>query len=148
MIYGKFYWCVIHVIDTTSNVLSCTDNVKKFDTLLHSSTTQERNLESSRIKEVGVKSFFPELRKEPDPSLRMILTNSILSESPKLITLGHPTIETAGIRKIAFLTATTANIYNRLRKGTEKDDRSEYTHNFETMSETTDYHNHIKNPEI
>ena len=27
------------VIDTTSNVLSCTDNVNKFDTIVHSSTT-------------------------------------------------------------------------------------------------------------
>ena len=34
------------VIDMTSNMLSCTDNVKKFDTIVHSSTTQERNLES------------------------------------------------------------------------------------------------------
>ena len=33
--------------DTTSNVMSCTDNVEKFDTLVHGSTTQERNLESS-----------------------------------------------------------------------------------------------------
>ena len=30
--------------DTTSNVLSCTDNVKKSDTFIHRSTTQERNL--------------------------------------------------------------------------------------------------------
>ena len=49
------------VIDTTSSVLIFTDNVEKFDTLVHSSTTQERNLESLRIKEVGVKSIFPEL---------------------------------------------------------------------------------------
>ena len=61
------------VIDTTSNVLSCTDNVEKFDTIVHSSTTQERNLESSRIKEVGVKSIFPEIGKEPDPSVRVNL---------------------------------------------------------------------------
>ena len=33
------------VIDTTSNVLSDADNVKKFDTHVQSSTTQERNLE-------------------------------------------------------------------------------------------------------
>ena len=54
------------VINTTSNVLSCMDNVKKFDTINHSSTTQERNLESSKIKEVGVKSVFPEHGKEPE----------------------------------------------------------------------------------
>ena len=51
------------VIDTTSNVLSCTDNFEKFDTIIHSSTSQESNLESSRIKEVGVKSIFPEIGK-------------------------------------------------------------------------------------
>ena len=28
------------------------------------------------------------------------------------------------------------------------DDRPWYTHNFETMTETTAYHNHIKNSEI
>ena len=55
--------------DTTSNVLSCTDNVKKFDTLFHNSTTQERNLELSQIKEVGVKSITPELLKEPESSV-------------------------------------------------------------------------------
>ena len=32
------------VIDTTSNVLSCADNVEKFDTLVHGSTTQERDM--------------------------------------------------------------------------------------------------------
>ena len=33
--------------DTTSNVLSCTDNIETFDTHVHGSATQERNLESS-----------------------------------------------------------------------------------------------------
>ena len=54
--------------DRTSNVLSCTNNIKKFETLVHGSTTQERNLESSCTEEVGVKSIFPELRKESESS--------------------------------------------------------------------------------
>ena len=33
--------------DTTSNVMSCTGNIEKFDTPVHGSRTQERNLESS-----------------------------------------------------------------------------------------------------
>ena len=49
---NKYIWSVINM---TSNVLSCTDNINKFDTIVHSSTTQERNLELSRIEEVGVK---------------------------------------------------------------------------------------------
>ena len=38
------------VINTTSNVLSDADNVEKFNTSVQRSTTQERNLESSRIE--------------------------------------------------------------------------------------------------
>ena len=104
--------------DTTSNVLICTNNVDKFNTLVHGSTTQERNLESSQIKEVGVKSIFPELGKEPDSSVRVNLANSVLRESPKFITLGHPTVETADIRNINFVTTTRAKNCNRLRRGT------------------------------
>ena len=47
------------VIDTTSHVLSCTENVEKFDTIVQSSTTQERNLELSRIEEESVKKYLP-----------------------------------------------------------------------------------------
>ena len=39
----------------TSNLLSCKDNTKKFDTHVHRYATQERNLDSSCIEEVGVK---------------------------------------------------------------------------------------------
>ena len=45
---NEYIWSII---DTTSNVLSCTENVEKLDTLVHSSPTQERNLESLRIEE-------------------------------------------------------------------------------------------------
>ena len=38
------------LIDTTSNVLSDADNVKKFDTHVQRSRTQEWNLELSRIE--------------------------------------------------------------------------------------------------
>ena len=75
--------------DTTSNVLSCTDNIEKFDTLVHGSTTQERNLESSCIEGLGVKSIFPELGKEFEPIVRVNLANSIGREIPKFNSLGH-----------------------------------------------------------
>ena len=94
--------------NTTSNVLSCTDNIEKFDTLVHGSTTQERNLESSCIEEVGVKSIFPELGKEFDSGIRVNLANYVLSESPKFISLGHLTAETVDIRNIDFATSNRA----------------------------------------
>ena len=134
--------------DTTSNVLSCTDNIEKLDTLVHGSTTQERDLELSCIKEVGMKSIFPELREDPDSSVQVNLANSILGESPKFISLGHPTVETADIRNIDFATSTRAKNLSGLRRSTKRDDRLRSTHSFETMSETIAYRNNIKNYEI
>ena len=78
----------------------------------------------------------------------MNLVNSVLSKSPKFINLGHPTVETADIRNIDFTASTRAKNLNGLRRGTERDDRLGHTHDFETMSETTAYRNHIKNYEI
>ena len=88
------------VIDTTSNVLSGTDNVEKFDTIVQQSTTQESNLESSRIEEESLKSIFPELGTKLDPSVRVNLANSVVRESPKFKSLGHPTLEKADIRNL------------------------------------------------
>ena len=50
---NNYIWIVI---DTTSNLLSCTDNVEKFDILVHSSTTQRRNLKLLWIKELSARN--------------------------------------------------------------------------------------------
>ena len=78
----------------------------------------------------------------------MNLANSVLSESPNFISLGHPTIKTVDIGNIDLATSTRAKSLIRLRRDTERDDRLVYTHDFETMSETTAYHNHINNSEL
>ena len=96
--------------DATSNVLSCTGNVEKLDTLVHSSTTQERNLVSLCIEEVCVKSIFPEIGKEFSSSVWVKLANSILNESPKFISLRHPTVETADIRNIDLTTSSSSPV--------------------------------------
>ena len=101
-----------------------------------------------QIKEVGVKIILLELGKEPDSSVRVNLSNTVLGKIPKFITLGHPTVETADIQNLGFIAATRAKNCNGLRRGTERDDRLGYTHDFETMSETAAYLNHIKNSEI
>ena len=74
--------------------------------------------------------------------------NSVLSQSPNFISLRHPTVKTADILNIDFATSTRAKKLNGLRRDTERDDRLRYTHDFETMSKTTTYLNHIKNSEI
>ena len=78
----------------------------------------------------------------------MNLAISVVRESPKFKRLGHPPMETADIRNLDYISATRPNNCNRFRKSTDRDDRLGYTHDFETMSETTAYRNHIKNSEI
>ena len=105
-------------------------------------------MESLCIEEVGVKSIFPELGKDSDPSVRVNLANSVLREIPKFKIHGHPTIETADIQNLDYISATRSKNCNGLRAGMERYDRLGYTHDCETMSETIAYHNHIKNSEI
>ena len=78
----------------------------------------------------------------------MNLENSVLCEIPKFITLGHTTIETVDKRNLDYISATRSKNCNGLRRGMKIDDRLRYTHDFETMSETTAYRNHIKTSEI
>ena len=73
------------------------------------------------------------------------LANPVLRKIPKFITLGHPTVAIADIRNLDFITTTIAMNCNGLRRGTERDDRLGYTHDFDTISKTTAYRNHIKN---
>ena len=116
------------VINTTSNLMSDTDNVEKFDTLVHSSTTQERNLESSRIEEMGMKSIFPELRKKFDSSVRVNLANPVLSKIPNFKRLGHTSIDTSDIGNLECINATRPKNCNGLRRSADRDDRLGYTH--------------------
>ena len=83
-----------------------------------------------------------------DPIIWVNLAKSVVRESPNFKSLGHPPIETADIRNLDFVTATRTKNCNGLRRNTDRDDSLGYTHDFETMSETTAYCNHIKNSEI
>ena len=95
-----------------------------------------------------MKSIFPEIGKEFDSSIQVKLANSVLRESPKFKSLGHPTIETVDIRNLYDISATRAKKCNGFWGGTESNDRLGHTPGFETMSETTAYRNHIKNSEL
>ena len=44
---------------------------------------------------MGEKIIFPELGKDPESSVRVNLTKSVLSEISKIKSLGHLTVETA-----------------------------------------------------
>ena len=79
---------------------------------------------------------------------RVNLVNSVISNSPKFKSLGHPTIETVDIRNIDFGTSTRARSLKGIRRDNKRDGRLRYTHGFENMSKMTAYRNHIKNSEL
>ena len=95
-----------------------------------------------------MKSIFPELGTKFDSSVQVNLPNSVVHEIPKFKRLGNPPMETADIRNLDDITATRPKNCNGLRRITDRHDRLGYTHDVETMSETTDYRNHIKDSEI
>ena len=78
----------------------------------------------------------------------MNLEKSVLSESPHIKRLEHTPIETGDIRNLKCISATRQKNCNGLRRRADRDDWLGYTHDFETMSETIAYHNHINNLEI
>ena len=102
----------------------------------------------SCIEKYGVKGVLGEIVPDLDPSKGVNLANSVLSDSPKFKSLGLPAVNATDIHNIYFVSSTIAKSLS----GTRNDDVSPsslgYTHDFETMSKTTDYRNHIKNSEF
>ena len=70
------------------------DESEKLDTIVRRSPTNKGNTESSRIEEESLESIFSKIVENSNSSERMNLTNSLGIETPKLLHLGHPPIET------------------------------------------------------
>ena len=75
----------------------------------------------------------------------MNLANSVLSKIPKFITSGS---DATSIHDINFAPSTRAKSLNGTRRDNFRDARLGYTHDFERMSKTAAYSNHIKNSEL
>ena len=78
----------------------------------------------------------------------MNLANSVLSESPKYKSLGLLTFDATDIHNLDFAPSTRVKSLNGMWRDNFRDARLGYTHDFERMSETTAYSNHIKNYEL
>ena len=123
-------------------------NIDPLDTSVDKSVTQERNSDFSCIEKVGVKSLPNKIFADLDPSIRVNLANSVLSKSPKFKNLGLLTFDAMGINNINFTPSARVKSLNSTRRDKFRDGRLGYTHDFERMSETTAYSNHIKNSEL
>ena len=79
----------------------------------------------------------------------MNLVNSASIESPKLVNFGHPPIETKNVGNLLDgIVANRIENSNEIWRRTDRNDRMAHTHDVETMSKTTAYHNDMKNSDI
>ena len=114
--------------------------------MFNKSSTNERNTASSRIEEESLESIFPKTIKESNSSKRMNIANSLSIETSKLVSFGHPPMETDKVgHQIDGIVATRIEDPNRIWRSTDRDDRMAGTHeDIETISENITYRKHIR----
>ena len=75
------------------SVRSDVGELDKLDTAVQRSLTDERNTASSQIEEGRLESICPKIIKESNSRKRMNLANSLIVETPKLLSFGYPPME-------------------------------------------------------
>ena len=83
-----------------------------------------------------------------DPSKRGNLANSVISKSPKFINIGLLSFDATVKSNIAFAPSTRSNSLNGEGRENLESDWLASRHDFERVSKTTAYSNHIKNYEL
>ena len=110
--------------DDNFSVRSDIGEADKLNTAVQRSSTNERNTESSKIEEESLESIFPKTIKESNLSKQMNLANSLIIETPKLVSFGHPPMETDNVgHRIDGIVATRIEDPNRIWRSTDRDDR-------------------------
>ena len=83
--------------DDNFSVRSDVVEAEKLDTAVQRSLTNERNTASSKIEEGSPKSICPKIIKESNSSEQMNLANSLLVQTPNLVSFGHPPMKTDNV---------------------------------------------------
>ena len=120
------------------NICSVNDNLDvrsdvgeadKTDTVFQRSPTNERNTESPRIEEESLEIIFSKIITELYSSEQMNLANSLSIETPKLVHVGHPPIETDNEGNLLDgIVATRIENSNGIWRRTDRDDRIMHMH--------------------
>ena len=97
---------------------------------------------------MGVKSLLGEIVTDLDPSKRVNLASAVLSEIQKFIHFGLLSFNEMDKPNIAFSLYIRAKTLNGTERDNFKADWLASRRDFETVSETTAYSNHIKNSEL
>ena len=136
--------------DVQSTVRSDVGEADKMDTAVQRSSSDKCNAAPSRIVEVSPKSIFPEIIENSDSSERMNLANSLGIQTPKLVLLRQPPIQTdnVGDRRYRGVTTRVADQYG-IWMPTDSDIRTAPTHgDVESISEKLVYRKFIKDSEF
>ena len=115
--------------DDNFSIRNDVGKANKLDTTVQRSSTDEMNTASSQIEEESLESIFPKIIKDSNSSERMNLTISAIIETPKLVSSGHPPIDTDNVgHRIDGIVATRIEDPNRIWRPTDRDDRMAHTH--------------------
>ena len=131
-----------------SSFTKWTGNIDPLDTSFEVSATQETDSDFSCIEKVVVKSLPDKIVADLDTIIWVNLANSVPSKRTKFINLGLPTFDATGINNIDSTLSIRAKSLNGTQRKIFRDARLGYTHDFERVSKTTAYSNHIKNAEL
>ena len=115
--------------DILSTVWSDIGEAEKLDTAVQRSSTDKRNTAPSRIEEGSPKIIFTEIFEESNSSERMNLAKSLGVQTPKLVLLRHPPMQTdnVGQRRDGSV-ATRVMEQDGIWRPTDRDVRTTPTH--------------------
>ena len=132
--------------DVRSTFRSGVGEADKLDTAIQRSLSDKWNAAPSRIIEGSPKSIFPEIIEKSDSSKQMNLANYLGIQTPKLIFLRHPPIQTDNIGdQRDGGVATRVSDQDGIWRPTESDIRTTPTHgDVELISEKLAYRKFIK----
>ena len=80
--------------DDNFSVRSDVGEADKLDNAVQRSSTDEENTASSQIEEGSLESICPKIVEDPNLSKRMNLVNSVLVQTPNLVSFRHPPMQT------------------------------------------------------
>ena len=122
--------------------------IEQLNTSVDVSEAQKRNSNCFCIEKMGVKSLPDKIVTDLDPSKRVNLASSVLSESLKFINFGLPSFNTTGKPNFVFAPSTRADSLNGTDRENFKADWLASRHDFERVIKTRAYSYHIKYYEL
>ena len=136
--------------DDALSVRSDVGKLDKIDTAVQRSSTDKRNMAPSLIQEGSLESIFPKIVEESNSSEQMNLANSVLVQTPKLVSFRYPPMQTENVdNPIDFIAATRVIDQDGIWRPMEIDVRTAPTHDdIETLSEKLAYPKFIKDSEF